>query len=205
MMKKLSVDNPFFDFMGKLGDVLLLNILFLITSLPVVTVGASLAALYQSFDDMAEGEFISAFRNYTRAWKKYLRTSTKAWILVLLTGCLLVFDLTFVGGMRRGTQGLWGFIGIGIGCLAVIWEMIFCYIFLVIRKGETQIGRMIRQSLILAVHNFQYTFLMVVINSIPVICFVLGGDLLAAVIPLYLTFGFGLTAFVNTFFLRRCI
>lgn len=204
-MKKLSVDNPFFDFMGRSGDVLLLNILFLISSIPVVTIGTSLAALYQSFDDMAEGEFISAFRNYTRAWKKHLRTSTKVWILILLSGCLLVFDLTFVGGMRRGTQGPWRSIGVGIGCLAVIWEMIFCYIFPVLLKGETQVGRMIKQSLFLAVRNFHFTFLMVVINSIPVICFIMGGSLLAAAIPLYLTFGFGLTAFVNTFFLRKCI
>lgn len=204
-MKKLNVDNPFFDFMGKLGDIMLLNILFLVFSLPVVTMGASFSALYQSFDDMAEGRFISAFRNFTGAWKKNLRTGTKVWILVLLSGCLLVFDLTFVGGMRRGTKGPWGIIGIGIGCLAVIWEMIFCYIFPVILKGETQVGKLIKQSLFLAVRNFQYTFLMVMINSIPVVCFVLGGNLLAAVIPLYLTFGFGLTALVNTFFLRRCI
>ena len=46
---------------------------------------------------------------------------------------------------------------------------------------------------------------MIILNSVPAICFVLGGNLLAAVLPLYLVFGFGLTAFVNTFFLRRCI
>lgn len=204
-MKKLSIDNPFFDFMGKLGDMVLLNMFFLLFSLPVVTAGASFLALYQSCDDMAEGEFISAFRNFIRAWKKNLKTGTKVWILVLLTGCLLIFDLTFVGGMRRDTNGLWGMIAVGIGCLAVLWGMVFCYIFPVILKGETQIKEIIKQSLYLAVRNFQYTVLMVVVNSVPVVCFILGGSLLAAVIPLYLTFGFGFTAFVNTFFLRKCI
>lgn len=199
------MDNPFFDFMGRLGDIMLLNILFLLSSLPVVTIGASYSALYQSFDDMAEGNFISAFRNFSGAWRKNLRTGIKAGMLVCLSGCLLVFDLTFVGGMRRGTKGPWGMIGVLLGCLLVIWEMVFCYVFLVILKGETRIGRMVKQSLYLAVRNFQYTFLMVVINSIPVICFILGGDFMVAVIPLYLTFGFGLTAYANTFFLRRCI
>lgn len=204
-MKKLSVDNPFFDFMGRLGDMVLLNVLFLVSSLPVVTMGASFAALYQSFDDMAEGKFVSAFRNFSRAWKRNLRTCTKAWILVLLSGALLVFDLTFVGGMQRGAGGQWKVVGMGIGCLLMLWEMIFCYIFPVILKGEARIGEMVKRSLTLAVRNFQYTLLMTVINSVPAVCFVLGGDLLAAAVPLYLVFGFGLTASVNTFFLRRCI
>ncbi len=47
--------------------------------------------------------------------------------------------------------------------------------------------------------------LMVVVNGIPVVCFIVGGGLLTAVIPLYLTFGFGVTAVVNTFFLKKCI
>lgn len=205
MMKKLSVDNPFFDFMGRLGDIALLNVLFLLSSLPVLTMGASVLALYQSCDDIAEGKFISAFRNFTRAWKKNLKTGTKVWIIVLLTGGLLVFDLTFVGGMRRDTEGLWGIIAVGIGCLAVLWAMVFCYIFPVILKGEVRLKAIIKRSLYLAVRNFQYTMLMVVVNGIPVVCFIVGGGLLTAVIPLYLTFGFGVTAVVNTFFLKKCI
>lgn len=205
MKKRLSIDNPFFEFMGRLGDMLFLNVVFLVCSLPVVTAGASLAALYQSFDDMAEGKFISAFRNFTSAWRKNLKTGTKAWMFVLLSGLLLVFDLTFVGSMRRGANAAWGMIGVGIGCLLVVWEMVFCYIFPVILKGETQIKGMIQKSLYLAVRNFHYTILMAVMNLIPAVCFVLGGRVLAAVLPLYLTFGFAFAAFVQTFFLRKCI
>ena len=29
-MKKLNVENPFFEFMGSIGDVMLVNLLFLI-------------------------------------------------------------------------------------------------------------------------------------------------------------------------------
>ncbi len=204
MKKKLSIDNPFFEFMGRLGDIVLLNFLFVVFSLPIVTMGASFAALYQSFDDMAEGKFISAFRNFSGAWKKHLKTGTKAWLLILASGCLLVFDMMFVGGMKRGTGGQWGLIGIGIGCLLAVWEMVFCFIFPVILRGETSVKEMVKGSLWLAVRNFPYTLLMAAVNNIPAICFVLGGGWLAAVLPLYVVFGFGLTAFVNTFFLRRC-
>lgn len=46
-MKKLTTDNPFFEFMGNVGDWILLNLLFVLTSIPVITVGMSLTALYR--------------------------------------------------------------------------------------------------------------------------------------------------------------
>ena len=47
-MKKLNVENPFFEFMGSIGDVMLVNLLFLVFSIPVVTIGASYAAMYET-------------------------------------------------------------------------------------------------------------------------------------------------------------
>lgn len=38
-------ENKFFTFMGKVADLMALNLIFLITSLPVITLGASLTAL----------------------------------------------------------------------------------------------------------------------------------------------------------------
>lgn len=202
MMKKLNIDNPFFNFMGRLADIVLLNVLFLLCSLPVVTIGASLAALYQSCDDMAEGEFISAFRNFSGAFRKYLKDSIKIWLLFLFTGCLLIFDFIFL----RGVGGKeWRLIGVGVGCLFVLWEMMFCYVFPVLLKKGGSIGGMVKESMLLSVRNFPYTVIMAVINMIPLACFVLGAGVLISATPLYLIFGFGLTAFVNTGFLRRCV
>lgn len=201
-MKKLNVDNPFFNFMGRLADIVLLNLLFLVCSLPMITMGASLAALYQACDDMAEGEFVSAFRNFFGAFRKQLKNSIKIWLVFLLTGCLLIFDLIFLGG--TGGRNVWSIIGIGVGSLFVLWEMIFCYIFPVLLKKGGSIGEMVRESMLLAVRNFPYTIIMVLFNIIPFLCFILGGQVLISVIPLYLLFGFGLTAFINTYFLRRC-
>lgn len=202
MMKKMNIENPFFDFMGRLADIVLLNLLFLLCSLPVLTIGASIAALYQCCDDMAEGTFISSFRNFSGAFRKYLKGSVKVWLVFLLTGCLLIFDLTFLGG-AGGSE--WRIVGIGVGCLLVLWEMVFCYIFPVFLKRGGSMRTMLRESMLMAMRNFQYTLVMAVINIIPPACFILGGGALVNAVPLYLIFGFGLTAFVNTYFLRRCV
>ena len=46
-MKKISIEHPFFEFMGSLGDWMILNVLFVVTCLPVITIGTSLTAIYQ--------------------------------------------------------------------------------------------------------------------------------------------------------------
>lgn len=41
-----NADNKFFGFMGKAADLIILNILFVVCSLPIVTIGASVTAMY---------------------------------------------------------------------------------------------------------------------------------------------------------------
>ena len=45
-----------FRLMGRLGDFMCLNILYLLTSLPVVTAGASVSALYDVLYDISRGK-----------------------------------------------------------------------------------------------------------------------------------------------------
>ena len=56
-MKNLfNVENPVWVFMGKLVDMLILSGLWVICSLPVVTIGASTAALYYVTLKLANNE-----------------------------------------------------------------------------------------------------------------------------------------------------
>ena len=41
-----NYDNPVWRFIGKLGDLILLNILWIVCSIPVFTIGASTTAVY---------------------------------------------------------------------------------------------------------------------------------------------------------------
>ena len=49
------MDSRFFSFFTRLADLILLNFIFLLTCLPIVTIGASFAALYQVGAAMADG------------------------------------------------------------------------------------------------------------------------------------------------------
>lgn len=70
-------------------DMVVLNLLFVLTSLPIVTAGAALCALHSVCGKVARDEPIFACRDYFAAFMKYLRrdkTSGIVYLAVLLLG-----------------------------------------------------------------------------------------------------------------------
>lgn len=53
-----NYDNPVWRFIGKLGDLILLNILWIVCSIPVFTIGASTTAVYYVTLKLARDEGI---------------------------------------------------------------------------------------------------------------------------------------------------
>lgn len=45
MNRLFSLDNPFMQFLSKVCDLLILNVIFILSCIPFITIGASLAAL----------------------------------------------------------------------------------------------------------------------------------------------------------------
>ena len=52
-MKKTNIDSPFYRTMGKIGDLLFANLLWLVCCLPIVTAGASTLGLFTVVNKMA--------------------------------------------------------------------------------------------------------------------------------------------------------
>ncbi|MEE1650608.1 DUF624 domain-containing protein [Brachybacterium sp. J144] len=75
-MKELfAADSPLQRVLGRLGDVMILNLLFLVTSLPLVTLGASLTALNFAALRLVEDSPESATDAYLRSFRQNLRQS----------------------------------------------------------------------------------------------------------------------------------
>lgn len=202
MKNGFEIDNPFFTFMGALADVVILNILFVICSIPIVTMGASMSAMYQTIQKMREGRMPSVFSYFLKEFRGSAKKSLPAWMLQLVTGALLFFDLSFVGMMPK--TAVWNTIGMVIGGLLLLWMMMSCYLMPAALYDGKKVRPALTQSLYLAVRNLPYTMVMVVLNSIPFVCLLLGAYYIGRMMPIYLTAGFGVTAYLNTMMLEKC-
>lgn len=94
-MNKLSIDNPFFTFMGNLGDMILLNLLFLLTCIPVATIGTAQTALYRVMLRRVRKESSYPAREYLKAFREEWKQGAAIWLPLAVIGGVLVFDVMY--------------------------------------------------------------------------------------------------------------
>lgn len=201
-MKKLSIDNPFFEAMGRFGDIIMINLLFLLCSVPVVTSGAAFAAMYGTFQEMESGTEGSIRKTFFRYLKGGIRHCTPVWLFMLLSGILLGFDVIFLG--YTGMAGVWKAVGAGTGCLVLIWELVFAWLPRVLAEGDRNGKDSLKEAARRAVLHLPVTLVMALLNNLLLICLILDVYYVMAAVPLYFVFGFALTGFVNTKLMRSC-
>ena len=67
-MSFFSLDSKFSQIMGRVFDLMMLNIIFLIMCIPIVTIGANFTAMYYVTLKMIKNEETYIFRTY---WKSF--------------------------------------------------------------------------------------------------------------------------------------
>ena len=88
-------DNPVTVVLTRLFDLILLNICFVITTIPVFTAGASLTAMYSVTLRMADGEWGYTAKHYFDAFRREFRQVTMLWLLVVfdISAMIYVFPM----------------------------------------------------------------------------------------------------------------
>ena len=193
-------DNVVMRAIGKIGDLICLNVLWLICCIPVITIGASTTALYTVMLRLVRNEEGYIFRGFFKAFKLNFKQSTIIWIILLLLGIVWTVDFR-VAGMIPGTAGIIlsaVFMALGFMLLAVT-----VYIFPLTARYENGIKATFKNALILTVAKLPYTFLMVAIVVAAVFASLWSAFTLLFSLPLWLIIGGALIAWVNSYILRR--
>ena len=81
-MNFFVIDSPVMKFLGRLGDIIILNLIFVVTSLPVITIGTALSALYAVAMKLARGEDPSILKEYMKAFKQNMKPATISWLIM---------------------------------------------------------------------------------------------------------------------------
>lgn len=86
VMKKANIDSPFYRTMGRIGDLVLANVLWLVCCLPILTAGASTLGLFTVVNKMAAKEDYTVRTDFFKAFKRDFKQSTALWLVLLLAG-----------------------------------------------------------------------------------------------------------------------
>ena len=81
-----SLDSKFMQAMSRVADLIILNVIYLVTCLPVVTIGAASTALYTVCFRLGTAREGSLVKGYFRAFRDEFRQATLIWLFLLLFG-----------------------------------------------------------------------------------------------------------------------
>lgn len=120
MKRSNLLDNPFFNLMGRLGDLVLLNLLWLACCLPVVTIGASTVGMFAVLHKLTAGEDPRVAADFFKAFRRDFVQSTGCWLVLLAGGCFAVLGLRAAGSADTTLNGLLAaasfLLGAGVCC-----------------------------------------------------------------------------------------
>lgn len=93
-MKNLfRLDHPIWKLMSLLSDFLLLTLLWLLFSLPIVTIGPSVVALNHTLIKITQQSGQGTIREFLNAFKSNFKTSLFVGIIVLSAYIILLFNI----------------------------------------------------------------------------------------------------------------
>lgn len=182
------------------GDMMVLNLLFLLCSLPVVTIGASSAALCYVAQKMAAENDVGVVKPFFRAFRDNFRKATAEWLILLLAGVLL-----WIGsGVLRAEPDRFPFVISAVYALAaVLLWLTASWVFHVQAKFENTVGNTLKNAFILGMaHPVRSIAVMILTALAPGLC-VFATYWFLATSFLWLLFGFSGTAILESLIVNK--
>jgi uncharacterized membrane protein YesL len=186
---------------SEFGDLIIANVLWLLTSLPIITLGASTAALYSVVRTPGEHRYsASVLKNYFRAFRKNFKQGTVTFLLLLLPGALAAVNLfLLLAGMLDDGMIRYVICAIPVVLFLFLWS----YVFPLMARFENTVKKTLVNAVLLSVAHLPTTVLVTLINLIPLGVLLFFTDWFFGYVILWLLFGFAAIAKINTLLLER--
>lgn len=157
-------DNPIMRFLSKAVDVFLVNLLWVICSIPILTIGASTTAMYYVTLKIVRDEDGSAVRAFFHSFSKNFKQATIIWLIMLIIPIALCCYLYFYLSVLE-TEGILRFLITTAGLvILVFWVAIFTYIFPSIARFENPIKQIFYNAFAMSIANLGDTAIMLLVD-----------------------------------------
>ena len=151
-----SMDGPLWRALNFIADVMVLHVLWLVHSLPLVTIGASTTALYYAMMKRIRTNEGQVTANFRQSFKANFRQATILWLIAAAAGAILWLDLNFCTTWG-GTAGKVMLAGCSL-LLAPCW-MTLLYLFPVLAKFTGSVYDTFKNALLMSVRHLPMTLL----------------------------------------------
>lgn len=92
MVNLFDYNNKVFHFLSKVADSMILGILWLVCSIPVITVGAASSAFFYAYHKCIQQESGYVCKTFFHGFKTNFKQATVSWLLLLILTVIVILD-----------------------------------------------------------------------------------------------------------------
>ncbi len=195
MRSLFSTDSPFFQKLSTFSELVFLNLLTILCSVPIVTIGAAATALFYTVEKNRNGES-GSLKTFFRAFKESFKQATIIWIVLLAIGTLICFATLLYLQMNMP-------ILVGCSVLAlIIWGAVTSWVFPMLSKFYSTTWAAFKNAILCGTNFLPLSLAMSIVNLVPLALFLFVPGIFIRLIPLWLFIWFAFAAYCNAGLLK---
>lgn len=199
-MNFFSPEHPVTRFLSRLFDLIVLNALFIIFCLPVITIGASITSMYSITLKMIKNEECYMVKGFLSSFKQNFKQATLLWIPCLLIGVFLIADLYIVNNILPVS---YHFLQYPILCLIIMLLCGYLYLFPLLSFFDAPLKQQVKNAFLLSLGHLPTTIVVLCLHIFVLIIIHYVPSLLIPILSLFLFFGFAAMALLYSYYYRK--
>jgi len=191
MAKLFNPDNPIINLLGRITDMMILNVITLLLCVPVITAGAAITANYYCCLKIRRDEDSGILKMYFKSFKDNFRQSTILFFIVLAILAIPSYMLYVVQNMYVDEAPT--YIRIMLSAAVLLAAFLTTMVFPVQSRFSNKVLNTLKTSMLLAFSNPFRTLLILIVTVVPIY---LTYNFMV-LLPAMLLFGVSVPAFIS--------
>ena len=157
-----SVEGPFNKFVSRIFDILLLNFLWVLFSLPIITIGASTVAAYSVAIKMVDDKEGYVGRSFVKAFRENLRQGIILGLITIGAAYIVYLNFALFNAIESNPM-----IILIIGILAGVYFLFsLLYAFPLIARYKNSLLQTLRNSMEISIKYFVRTMMLLLVLAL---------------------------------------
>lgn len=192
MNRLFNPDNFFMQFLNNIADLIILNIIFLISCIPLVTIGASISALHYVCLKMVRGESPYVWAGFWKGFRESFKQGTIIWLCFAAIAAFIGLDRIILNSVD---SALFSVMKVALGVVTALLFCIFIYVFPVVSHFKCTTRQAVKNALFMTIGHLPYTVLLAAMYSLIIFLCTLNVKMLAMILMLSVICGFSVVSF----------
>lgn len=195
-----DLDNPVMRFLFKICDLMILNVIFILSCIPIFTVGAALSALYTMSFQLVRREDGYIVKGYFNAFRKNFKQGTILWIGSAAIFFFLWYDYLILTFQNTAAFQVFRVL---LFMVILVAAAVFLYIWPITAHFVCTTGQILKNAVYISIGFLPWTLVLFLYYGLIAFLMSLNPIFFWLITGVSMICGFSVTAYLTTLIFNR--